>query len=873
MFLAVVVVWLASTALRDTFSNYMDPVATDELIGFEGEYELRDDETPVRIEIKFRHDFANDQEAQQNVENDHMLFAQELAQLQDQIGTQSIDVQYEFRDRQSGSFNGVNAVVPSNLVRIILDFESVRAIHHGGCIDCWGKADSIHRVTFVLAGGNIDGETANVYRTVIQSGTTIRQSNTTLPVPEREGYTFVGWTIVRGDIEVIFTENTIVGDETVTARWSGVSVVVPDDDSTDEMPRTEPPRDLPPGEVPPGNEPPGDEQPEPTTSPATEPTPPATEPTPPTRPGVEPTTPTSPGVEPTTPTSPGVEPTTPTSPGVEPTTPTSPGVEPTTPTRPGVEPTTPTSPEVEPTTPTNENELPTSPEVEPTTPTDGNGPGDDPNDEGLYGFDGDYALRDDETPVQILLTFRNPSIFALQLLYDIPEEEAILIVDADHELFMDEMYALFGEGGMGYGAPVEVHAMYQRLHNGATITVPSNLVRTILGFESVIRIDRNAPPEPPVLPDLPESIEITMDSDPASGTAEYPTVVLPESVILYSVTIANTGEVPVHDVVAQIHLSWYLEIAEMMGYFNEDEAMNLDDLGIGYYHVENEWTYGNENGVRNSVYLIVDYLDPGESFTIMLATIVASYAPEGTPLISEAQLNEPTLVDPALSTLRHPWVTTYHVVGAPDEEPAPQCVVVAQGQFAGTQGLEGAPWVICEGGLLVVDSGFINTSALALFSPWNAHRAIINEIVFTGPIIAGNSLRSLFNNLTNVTSIEGLNNFNTAHVTNMSMMFNNLGRVNSLDLSSFDTRRASMLNMFAGMNSLQQLTLGRDFAFRGVSNFPNIRPSNQWTGSWQNVGPGTTDNPQGNFVFSSSMLRFMYNGQVMADTFVWQPRR
>ena len=136
-----------------------------------------------------------------------------------------------------------------------------------------------------------------------------------------------------------------------------------------------------------------------------------------------------------------------------------------------------------------------------------------------------------------------------------------------------------------------------------------------------------------------------------------------------------------------------------------------------------------------------------------------------------------------------------------------RCEVIAEGRFAnqaGMNGIAGSPWILCADGTLEVDEGFINwTESL---SPWHAYRANINRIIFTGGITAGTSLRGLFHSLSNVTTIEGLNYFDTSRVTNMSNMFFNTNRLTSLDVSSWDTSNViDMSWMFVHTHQLASL--------------------------------------------------------------------
>ena len=148
------------------------------------------------------------------------------------------------------------------------------------------------------------------------------------------------------------------------------------------------------------------------------------------------------------------------------------------------------------------------------------------------------------------------------------------------------------------------------------------------------------------------------------------------------------------------------------------------------------------------------------------------------------------------------------------------CIIIAEGQFAdqaGANGLEGASWRICEGGLLEVGEGFINWTEN--WSPWSEYDSSLiplpesgfdvgddgyfDEIIFTGPITAGESLQNLFS-LNGVRIINGLEHFDTSQVTNMRRMFNGARSLTSLDLSSFDT--SSVIDMSWMFNHTHGLT-------------------------------------------------------------------
>ena len=173
--------------------------------------------------------------------------------------------------------------------------------------------------------------------------------------------------------------------------------------------------------------------------------------------------------------------------------------------------------------------------------------------------------------------------------------------------------------------------------------------------------------------------------------------------------------------------------------------------------------------------------------------------------------------------------------GLPESKPC--CPIVAQGRLpdqVGGEGLRGAPWTLCECGILTVSEGFIHWEEWE--SPWAAHRSAINEIVFTGPITAGESLDSLFSWLSNVTIIEGLEHFDTSRTTNMNLMFMGASSLTTLDVSNWDTSNVvGMGAMFAYTNSLTTLdvsnwdtsnVISMEYMFFGANSLTALDVSN-----------------------------------------------
>ena len=139
----------------------------------------------------------------------------------------------------------------------------------------------------------------------------------------------------------------------------------------------------------------------------------------------------------------------------------------------------------------------------------------------------------------------------------------------------------------------------------------------------------------------------------------------------------------------------------------------------------------------------------------------------------------------------------------------------------GTVGIGGAPWRLYSDGTLVVEEGQIWTTSTHSLSPWYSYRNIITRIVFTGTITSGQwqtMMNGLFRDLHNLTTIEGLEHFDTSRVTNMGGMFAGASSLERLDLSHWDTSSVTTIgSMFSGASSLVCLNVsGWDTSNVGV---------------------------------------------------------
>jgi len=149
--------------------------------------------------------------------------------------------------------------------------------------------------------------------------------------------------------------------------------------------------------------------------------------------------------------------------------------------------------------------------------------------------------------------------------------------------------------------------------------------------------------------------------------------------------------------------------------------------------------------------------------------------------------------------------------------------VISQGRLpnqAGANGIQGAPWTLYDNGTLEVGGGFIHVSAN--ISPWNQYSDTITQVVFTDSITAGTSLRSLFRHFRYVTTIEGLELFDTSDVTTMAYMFLNNHLLEYANVSNWDTSNVTqMQSMFARAHQLITLDVS-NWDTSQVTNMHNL---------------------------------------------------
>ncbi|MCO6542575.1 MAG: BspA family leucine-rich repeat surface protein [Lactobacillus sp.] len=133
----------------------------------------------------------------------------------------------------------------------------------------------------------------------------------------------------------------------------------------------------------------------------------------------------------------------------------------------------------------------------------------------------------------------------------------------------------------------------------------------------------------------------------------------------------------------------------------------------------------------------------------------------------------------------------------------------------------------------------INASAASSW-PWDGLRSNITKVSLASNVSAINSLQGMFQGMSSLTSIDGLNGFDTSQVTSMFSMFKDDSSLASLDLSNqFKADKVNdMRNMFSNCEALTKLDVSNfntpnltemGSIFSGCSNLTEIDGLNKFT--------------------------------------------
>ncbi|MGX7164039.1 BspA family leucine-rich repeat surface protein [Enterococcus massiliensis] len=169
------------------------------------------------------------------------------------------------------------------------------------------------------------------------------------------------------------------------------------------------------------------------------------------------------------------------------------------------------------------------------------------------------------------------------------------------------------------------------------------------------------------------------------------------------------------------------------------------------------------------------------------------------------------LPDPMTAFSRDPLSVTFQTT-TDDDEIVNLQPVKAKGIFGDVK------WYIDTDGTLHIGSGTFGEPVLkngSAVSPWvglkdyDGKNIVITKISVDGDVTANEDSSALFQNLSGVTKISGLDKLDVSNVTNMDSMFNDMQKLTELDISSWDTTNVTdMSKMFSYTMVLPEITFG-----------------------------------------------------------------
>lgn len=232
-----------------------------------------------------------------------------------------------------------------------------------------------------------------------------------------------------------------------------------------------------------------------------------------------------------------------------------------------------------------------------------------PQPQKLIGFEGEYALQDDDSPVSVIVLFNNEPAAVQEHLAQIqgrPMARGVAdhLVEADHYLFRQELSSLFGPVPFGAEPPFEIVWEFRIALNGVNMVLPSNMVPVIAGLSSVSAI----------FPDFAMELDIHVAQPAASeptgiallGANQGPWGMRPGRVTMRANMLHEQGYTGEGVVVAVLDTGIYRPHAAFEGVFLTLEEMQARNPNItavdtidGIFYGRNFFTAGAAGETRN----------------------------------------------------------------------------------------------------------------------------------------------------------------------------------------------------------------------------------------------------------------------------------
>lgn len=141
-------------------------------------------------------------------------------------------------------------------------------------------------------------------------------------------------------------------------------------------------------------------------------------------------------------------------------------------------------------------------------------------------------------------------------------------------------------------------------------------------------------------------------------------------------------------------------------------------------------------------------------------------------------------------------------------------------KYEGTYGT--CHWYVTNEGVLHIEGGNMDVPSPINNTYWTRYSKDITSVSIDGDVILNKDSENLFSGLENVTKIDNISNLDTTNVEIYNDMFANCKSLTELDLSSFNTDKAtSMREMFFRCGGLTSINL-KSFNTSNVANFQDM---------------------------------------------------
>lgn len=146
----------------------------------------------------------------------------------------------------------------------------------------------------------------------------------------------------------------------------------------------------------------------------------------------------------------------------------------------------------------------------------------------------------------------------------------------------------------------------------------------------------------------------------------------------------------------------------------------------------------------------------------------------------------------------------------------------------------------------------------------------VSNVSFLGTLPSATNMSCMFANLKLNGATLDVSKFDTSNVTDMSAMFQGAVKLKNLNLGSFTIASGTTDTDMFSDDPIQQLSLGANSRLSSKANLNSPVSNSQYSGKWQTLGTGSTDQPNGSWEGTTDQL-ISRSALGAVDIYAWQP--